>query len=201
MTYLQVSPEVLQSTAPSFKSYVVGDLHTGLTNVTAVLSGSLGSVSVVGPFASQIEEIITGLRGVLECLDNALNRAYIGLQNAGQSYAGFDVQLANTFSQLDVYLGYQQPHPPAHMPAWVVWSGIGLGSAIFAALTLGAAIPEEVLLDGGLAAGEVGAGAGLGAAGTAGLDAELATMLSNLDPAELAAIRQIVAGGAPIPVG
>ena len=161
MTYLQVHPEHLQSAAPSFKSYVVGDLNTGLTNVTNVLSGTLGSISVVGPFASEIEEIITGIRGVLECLDNALNRAYIGLQNAGTSYEGHDIQLANTFNQIDstlsVFLGYQQPLPPPHMPTAVIWGGLILGEGALDVLTLGAATPEELALDGGLAASEIGA--------------------------------------------
>lgn len=170
MPYLQVRPEDLTSAAPSFKSYVVGDLDKGLTNVTGTLSGSLGAVSVLGPFASEIEEIITGIRGVLECLDNALNRAYIGLQNAGTHYQGLDVQLANTFNQIDstlsVFLGYQNPLPPPHIPGWVKWGGILLGEAVIDALTLGAATPEEVALDGGLLAGsEIGADAlGAGAA-------------------------------------
>lgn len=168
MAYLKVNPEHLQSAAPSFKSFVVGDLNTGLTNVTNALAGTLGSVSVIGPFASDVEEIITGIRGVLECLDNALNRAYVGLQNAGSHYEGHDVQLARTFGQinstLNVFLGYQQPLPPPHMPAWVMWGGIALGEVAIDALTLGAATPEELALDGGLAAGEVGADAlGVGA--------------------------------------
>ena len=170
MTYLQVSPEDLQAAAPSFKSYVVGDLNTGLTNVTSALSGSLGSISVVGPFASEIEEIITGIRGVLECLDNALNRAYIGLGNAGTQYQGLDIHLTNTLNQIDstlsVFLGYQQPLPPPHMPSWLFWGGLIAGEGIIDVLTLGAATPEELALDGGLAAGaEIGADAlGAGAA-------------------------------------
>ncbi|HEU5382054.1 MAG TPA: hypothetical protein VFV38_42080 [Ktedonobacteraceae bacterium] len=172
MTYLQVNPEELQSAAPSFKSYVVGDLNTGLTNVTSALSGTLGSVSVIGPFASEIEEIITGIRGVLECLDNALNRAYIGLQNAGTSYHGLDIHLTNTLNQIDstlsVFLGYQRPLPPPHVPGWVVWGGIILGEGVIDVLTLGAATPEELALDGGLVAGsELGADA-LGAGATSG---------------------------------
>ena len=172
MTYLQVTPEHLQAAAPSFKSTVVGDLNTGLTNVTSALSGALGSVSVVGPLASEIEEIITGIRGVLECLDNALNRAYIGLGNAGSSYSGLDQHLANTLNQVDstlsVFLGYQQPLPPPHMPGWVMWGGLIVGEVVVDALTLGAATPEELALDGGLAAGELGADAVVtGAAGDA----------------------------------
>lgn len=169
MTYLQVTPEHLQAAAPSFKSYVVGDLNTGLTNVTNALSSTLGSAPTLRPFANEIEEIITGIRGVLECLDNALNRAYIGLQNAGTHYQGLDVQLANTLNQIDstlsVFLGYQHPLPPPHMPGWVIWGGIILGEGVIDVLTLGAATPEELALDGGLAGGELGLDAlGAGAA-------------------------------------
>lgn len=170
MSYLRVRPEDLQNAAPSFKSTVVGDLNTGLTNVTNTLNGTIGSISVVGPFASEIEEIITGIRGVLECLDNALNRAYIGLGNAGSAYPGTDYQLANTLNQvestLNVFLGYSPPLPPPHMPAWVFWGGLILGEGVIDVLTLGAATPEELALDGGLAAGELGADAAL--AGSSG---------------------------------
>lgn len=160
MSYLKVTPDDLQTAAPSFKSSVVGDANTQVTNVTNTLTGTLNSISVVGPFASEIEEIITGIQGLLECLDNSLNRAYIGLGNAGTSYSGMDVQLANTLNQIDstlsVFLGFVPPHPPPSMPGWVKWGGLILGEGIIDVLTLGAATPEEIALDGGIVAGEVG---------------------------------------------
>lgn len=204
MSYLRVVPEHLQAAAPSFKSSVVGDINTGLTNVTNALIGTIGSISVVGPFASEIEEIITGLQGVLECLDNALNRTYIGLESGSISYSGMDYQLANTLNQinstLSVFLGYIPPHPPPHIPNFFFWGGLILGEVTIDALTLGAATPEEVVLDSALAGGEIGVdalGAGaVGAAGTAGAGA-----LSESLTAEDIQMLENLANQSPVPVG
>lgn len=168
MSLLRVDPGDLSAAAPSFKSYIIGDLNTGLNSLSNTLEGSLWSVSILGPFASEIEEIISGIQGLLECLDNALNRTYIGLQNAGQQYGGTDLQLANTFNQIDAslstFLGYM---PPPTAPNALLQIG-GMAAISFLAvgeiaidvdsLGFGTALtPEELALDGEIMGGTTAA--------------------------------------------
>lgn len=175
MSYTSADPEGIIAAAPSFKSYVVGDLNTSLNTLSNALESSLWSVSILGPFASEVEEIIAGIQGLLECLDNALNRTYIGLQNAGHQYQGTDLQLANTFNQIDAslgtFLGYTAP-PGAPNPllqmggmAAISFLSVGevaldIGSADFAAVLT----PEEAALDAEIMAGTTASDEAEGAA-------------------------------------
>lgn len=154
MTVIRVSPDDLQAAAPSFKSFVVADLNITITSVANTLSVTLGSVSVLGPFANEIEEIITGIRGQLECLDNELNRTYIGLQSAASHYEGLDNKLANVFSQIDAslgtFLGYKHPSTaPSTVSAGEAFAIIGgvallVGGVAIAIASGGTAIPAEL---------------------------------------------------------
>lgn len=168
MSLLRVDPDDLTTAAPSFKSYIIGDLNTGLNSLSSTLEGSLWSVSILGPFASEIEEIISGIQGLLECLDNALNRTYIGLQNAGQQYGSTDLQLANTFNQIDAslstFLGYMPPptapNPLLQMGGMAAVSFLAAGEIAIDVDSLGfgtVLTPEELALDGEIMAGTTAA--------------------------------------------